>query len=83
MYRGTPLTRERTPLGPYRRPMPRVLGGSQGGPRGVGVCYERFTHVRQARATPPGNTSKALYYNILQASVRCTAPPFGSSVAPS
>ena len=28
--RGTSLTRKRTPLGPYRRPMPRVLGGSQG-----------------------------------------------------
>ena len=27
-YRGTSLTRKRTPLGPYRRPMPRVLGGS-------------------------------------------------------
>jgi len=27
-YRGTSLTRRRTPLAPYRRPMPRVLGGS-------------------------------------------------------
>ena len=27
-YRGTSLTRKRTTLGPYRRPMPRVLGGS-------------------------------------------------------
>ena len=27
-YRVTSLTRKRTPLGPYRRPMPRVLGGS-------------------------------------------------------
>ena len=27
-YRGTSLTRKRIPLGPYRRPMPRVLGGS-------------------------------------------------------
>ena len=26
-YRGTLLTSERTPLGPYRRPMSRVLGG--------------------------------------------------------
>ena len=32
-YRGTSLTRKRTSLGPYRRPMPRVLGGSQGGGR--------------------------------------------------
>ena len=29
-YRVTSLTRIRTPLGPYRRPKPRVLGGSQG-----------------------------------------------------
>ena len=27
-YRGTSLTRNRTPLGPYSRPMRRVLGGS-------------------------------------------------------
>ena len=27
-YRGTSLIRKRTPLGPYRRPMLRVLGGS-------------------------------------------------------
>jgi hypothetical protein len=26
--RGTSLVRERTPLGPYRGPLPRVLGGS-------------------------------------------------------
>jgi hypothetical protein len=27
-YRGTSRIRKRTSLGPYRRPMPRVLGGS-------------------------------------------------------
>ena len=27
-YRGTSLTRKHNPLGPYRRPMPEVLGGS-------------------------------------------------------
>ena len=32
-YRGTSLIRKRTPLGPYRRPIPRVLGGSKGGGR--------------------------------------------------
>jgi len=32
-FRGTSLTRKRTSLGPYRRPMPRVLGGSWGGRR--------------------------------------------------
>ena len=32
-FRGTSLTRKRTHLGPYRRPMPRVLVGSQDGGR--------------------------------------------------
>ena len=32
-YRGTSLERKRNPLGPYRRPMPRVLGVSKGGGR--------------------------------------------------
>ena len=32
-YRGTSLTRERPHPGPYRRPMPRVLGGSYVGGR--------------------------------------------------
>ena len=27
-YRCTSLTRKSTPLGPYRKPMPRALGGS-------------------------------------------------------
>ena len=27
-YRGTSLARRITPLGPYRRPMPRILGAS-------------------------------------------------------
>ena len=30
-YRGASLIRKCTPLGPYRRPMPRLLGGSYGG----------------------------------------------------
>ena len=30
-YRGTSLTSKCTPLGPYCRPMPRVIGGSKGG----------------------------------------------------
>ena len=37
-YRGTSRTRKRTPLGPYRRPMPRVLGG-------WAFCFERSTPV--------------------------------------
>jgi len=40
-YRGTSLTRKRTPLRPYRRPIPRVLGG----PRGMGAFYGRGTPV--------------------------------------
>ena len=32
-YKGTLLTKTRTPLGPYLTPMPRVLGGSYGGGR--------------------------------------------------
>ena len=30
LYSGTSLTRKHTPLAAYRRPMPRVLGGSWG-----------------------------------------------------
>jgi len=30
-YRGTSLIEKRPPLGPYRRPMPRVLWWSYGG----------------------------------------------------
>ena len=29
--RSTPLTRKRTPLGPYHRPLPMVFGGVLGG----------------------------------------------------
>ena len=32
-YSGTSLMIHRTPLGPHRRPVPRFLGGSQGGGR--------------------------------------------------
>jgi hypothetical protein len=49
LYRGTSLTRQRIPLGPYRRPMPRVLGGMLrvlGIPSGVGHFYGRGTLVR-------------------------------------
>jgi len=28
VYRGTSLIRNNPPVGPYRKPMPRVLGGS-------------------------------------------------------
>ena len=32
-YRGNSIIRNRHPVGPYRGPMSRVLGGSQGGGR--------------------------------------------------
>jgi len=38
-YRGTSLIRKRTLLGPYRRPMHRVLGWSQGGGRFLWARY--------------------------------------------
>ena len=34
-YRGTSPIRKRLPLGPYRRPVPRVLGGSVGDGRSL------------------------------------------------
>ena len=40
-YRGTSLTRKRTPIGSYRKPMLRALWCSEGG----GVSYERGTPV--------------------------------------
>jgi len=33
MYRGTSLIRKRDPLGPYRRPVSMITGGSKGGGR--------------------------------------------------
>ena len=42
-YRGTSLIRKRTPLGPYRRPMPR---GTWGGPGGWAFSHERGTPVK-------------------------------------
>ena len=33
VYKGASILRKSTPLGPYCRPMPRVLGGSCGGGR--------------------------------------------------
>ena len=33
LYRGTSLIRNRRPLGPYSRTMPRALRGSKGGGR--------------------------------------------------
>ena len=38
-YRGTSLIRNRTPLGPYCRPMPRALKESRGGGLFLWVRY--------------------------------------------
>jgi len=50
VYRGTSLKRKRTPLVPYRRPMPRVLGGSWGG---WAFSYGRGTPVLPPAARAP------------------------------
>ena len=45
LYRGTSITGKRTPLGPYRRPIPRVLGGFKCGQRflmGEVLLYTRY-----------------------------------------
>ena len=43
--RGTSLIRNRTLLGPYRRPMPRVLGGSQRGGRFLMGEIAQYAHA--------------------------------------
>ena len=48
MYRGTSHTRNRTPLGPYRRHMPMVLGGPPGG---GAFAYGRGTPVGPAQSS--------------------------------
>ena len=45
MYRGTSLTRKRPPLGPYRRPVRRVLGGSWGN---WGFLMGRYPCIQRA-----------------------------------
>ena len=42
MYRGTSHTRKSIPLGPYGRPMRRVLGGSCGGPTAFPHVWEEI-----------------------------------------
>ena len=47
-FRGTSLTRKRLPIGPFRRLMPRVLGGSFGGGRflmGEAPLYRLFVRL--------------------------------------
>ena len=49
-YRGTSLTKNATPLGPYRRSMPRVLGWSEGGARFTWNMEFGEHHPRQTLA---------------------------------
>ena len=48
-YRGTSLIRKRLPLGPYRRPTPRVLWGSQGGGRFLMGEVPLYPHARSVQ----------------------------------
>jgi hypothetical protein len=54
---GTSPTRKRNPLGPYRKPMPRVLGGV------LGVWAFSY-----GRGTPVGSYDQALSYEHRPAS---------------
>ena len=56
------------PLGPYRRPMSRVIGG----PRGLGFHYGRGTPVR--RPTPKTGLARLLF-KILQEFLAHKKPP--------
>ena len=51
-YRGTSLMRKRIPLGPFRRPVPRVLCGSQGGGRFLMGEVPLYTHGPVASYEP-------------------------------
>ena len=57
-HRGISLFRKQIPLGPYRRPMPRVLGGVLGG---WAFSYEQGTPVlsmpRTDARTAPSSVS--------------------------
>jgi hypothetical protein len=55
-YRGTSLIRKRIPLGPYRRPMPRVLGGSLGG--GRFLMSEVPLYLAHKKSPPVGTYGK-------------------------
>ena len=57
-YRGTSLTRKHPPLGPYRRPMPRVPGGRA-------FSYERGSPVEHHLEGPPWDAEEALEHSCL------------------
>jgi len=78
VYRGTSRIRKRTPLGPYRRPMPRVVGGSLGGGRflmgevplyhgivGGGVFSFRGTHAMMPYMATSNSPPRSLWVSLL------------------
>ena len=71
-YRGSALTRKRTPLGPYRRPMPRVLRGSWEG----GRFLMRGTPVHRLQYRV---SATAVYYYRGTSLIRKRRPPLGIS----
>ena len=61
-YRGASLIRDRTPLGPYRRPVPRVLGGSYWGGRFLMSevpLYISRSYLAVDQPSPPPGAFKA------------------------
>ena len=57
-YRGTSLIGKHTPIGPCRRPMPRVLGGVLGG---WAFSYGRGTHDEEQRPPLGAVRERVLY----------------------
>jgi len=55
-YRGTAPIRNQPPLGPYRRPMPRVLEGSQGGGRLLMSKVPLYREVRVLHMSKKGES---------------------------
>jgi len=79
---GTSLERKRTPLGPYRRPMPRVLGGSWGGGRVLlgevplyGVVKRLSPAVAQNASHSFRAVLKVLHWPPQRSNVTALAPP--------
>ena len=58
-YRGTSTIRKRTPLGPYRRPMRRVLGGGRFLMGEVPCRERRGRSLAVNAAAPPPSPSRA------------------------
>ena len=82
LYRGTSPIRKHTTLGPYRKPLPMVLGGSQGG---WAFSYGRGTLVRlipDSRLAPRGRTSNPISLIYKGISLIRNAHPPRANVGP-